>query len=67
MALEIETKIKYVAEIRFQAGQSVYPGSLFHRRDYYDNGEHDDFYGIGINKDHFMDLKEDAVRKGKLR
>ena len=67
MALKTETSIVYTNDISFKVGHFIFPGRLFRRRDRYENGSISDYYGVEVNKDHFMELKEDAGRKGKLR
>ena len=67
MALKINTKINYVNEVVFEVASVEFSGNLFHKRDYYANGSCIDFYGIEINKDHFMDLMNHSRFKDMLR
>ena len=57
MAIKVETKVKYAGEISFKVGHTIFLGSLFHKRDHYDNGSWIDLYAIEINREHFESLK----------
>lgn len=67
MPIKVETKLDYIGGITFHVDGVRYPGSLFHRKIRYSDGSVIGFYGIEINRDHFMELKDYSRLENPLR